>query len=237
MRGGIELYVGIIDAARTTASYDACWAILSPDEKLRAARFVFAQHRQHYVLAHGLLRYALSDAAPQIAPPDWSFRTDRYGRPFVAGPANPEQLYFNLSHTDGCVACVVSGYERIGLDVERIQERALLLETAATAFSAEEMQSLRDLAGDELTERFFTYWTVREAFLKAKGRGLDFPLNAFSIHVSGDSRVELKCSASIDENPAAWRFMIDAPSLWHRLAIADGSGAKDLAIVRHPWPV
>lgn len=236
MRGGIELYVGIINEARAAASYDACWAILSPDEKLRAARFIFAPHRQHYVLAHGLLRNALSDAARQIAPSEWSFRFDRYGRPFVAGPADPEQLYFSLSHTDGCVACVVSGYEEIGVDVERVQERAFLLETAATAFSAEEMQCLRELTGDELIERFFTYWTLREAFLKAKGRGLDFPLNAFSIHVSGD-RMELTCGPSIDEDPARWHFAIDAPSPLHRLAIADGSGAKDLAIVRHPWPV
>jgi 4'-phosphopantetheinyl transferase len=236
MRGGIELYVGIIDQARLEASYDACRAILSPDEKLRAARFVFARHRQHYVLAHGLLRYALSDAAPQIAPSEWSFRTDRYGRPFVAGPANPEQLYFNLSHTDGCVACVVSGYEAVGVDVECVQDRAFLMETAATAFSAEEVQLLRGLAGDELIERFFAYWTVREAFLKAKGRGLDFPLDAFSMHVSADG-ITLNCGPSIDDNPARWRFAIDVPSPSHRLAIADGSGVKDLAIVRHSWPV
>src|SRR5262245_16298869 len=39
----------------------ACWRLLSGDERERANRFRYAEHRQHYIVARGSLRRLLAD--------------------------------------------------------------------------------------------------------------------------------------------------------------------------------
>src|SRR4051794_40261265 len=105
----IELYFGLIDAVDTPQAYKTCFASLSPSERQRAECFVFERHRRQYIFAHGLLRIALSSFVPEVEPSDWRFMANRYGRPFILTPTIPTTLHFSLSHTEGCVACVVSG--------------------------------------------------------------------------------------------------------------------------------
>ena len=117
---------------------DVCRRLLSIEERVRAELFMFERHRRQYIFAHALLRLALSQAAPNVAPTDWSFAIGRYGRPFVAAPATSTALHFSLSHADGCVACVVSRHEAIGVDVETVSRRvaASLLAHAARLAAA-----------------------------------------------------------------------------------------------------
>ena len=119
----IELFVGLIETIDAPGAVDACRRLLSVDERIRADRFMFERHRRQYIFAHAMLRLALSQAAPNVAPTDWSFGAGRYGRPFVAAPATSTALHFSLSHADGCVACVVSGHETVGVDVETVSRR------------------------------------------------------------------------------------------------------------------
>ena len=72
----ISLYIGELDAVDTPDGYRTCISTLSPSEKQRAEYFVFDRHRRQYVFAHGLLRLALSNDAPEVEPSDWSFVTD-----------------------------------------------------------------------------------------------------------------------------------------------------------------
>jgi len=233
----IDLYVVLLDASDSPRAYAECHAALSPEEKDRAGRFVQERHRQQYILAHGLLRFALSEVQSQVAPSDWSFCRDRYGRPFVASPATARPVYFSLSHTDGCVACAVSGFERVGVDVERIQQRGSLWDVVSRACSAEEIETLRGLAPEQFVERFFDYWTLKEAYLKAMGRGLSLPLDQLSILISPDG-IAVSLAAGMKDDAADWHFHRKSPSPHHRLAIADGSGvAGGLSVVMRQWPL
>ena len=116
----IELFVGLIETFDAPDAVDTCRRLLSVDERGRADRFVFERHQRQYIFAHAMLRLALSHVAPEVAPTDWSFAAGRYGRPFVASPKTSSTLHFSLSHADGCVACVVSGHEIVGVDVETV---------------------------------------------------------------------------------------------------------------------
>jgi 4'-phosphopantetheinyl transferase len=234
---GIELYVGLIEVVGTDEALEACQMPLSAEERHRAGRFVQERHRRLYIFAHGLLRFALSNWAPSVAPADWSFIADRNGRPFVAAPDIARPVYFSLSHTEGCVACVISPCEAVGVDVERIEERGTLWKIAQQMFAAEEIATLRDLAPGDFLDRFFDYWTLKEAYLKAKGLGLRLPLDQFAIRLS-DERVAISFTAEIYDDPHHWHFSRYSPSAQHRLAIADGSGTPGgLPTVTRPWPV
>ena len=164
----ISLYLGLLDSIDTPQAHAACFATLSSAEKQRAECFVFERHRRQYIFAHGLLRVALSSFAPQVKPSEWSFVVNRYGRPYIAAPAIAQTLYFSLSHTEGCVACVVSGCEAVGVDVEEVHARQSLLEIAWSNFSREEIDALRALDSSDVVGRFFDYWTLKEAYLKAR---------------------------------------------------------------------
>jgi 4'-phosphopantetheinyl transferase len=234
----ISLYVGQLDTVDTPQAHQACFGTLSPAEKQRAECFVFDRHRRQYIFAHGLLRLALSSFVPQIEPSDWSFVTDRYGRPFIAAPAIARTVYFSLSHTEGCVACAVSDCEAVGIDVEQIQERRSLFTIARSNFSSEEIDALRGLPPSDLVDRFFDYWTLKEAYLKARGAGLNFPLNQFSILISSGQQIGIRLMPGMADDSRRWHFMKSAPSARHRLAVADGSGvAGGLPVVVQPWPV
>jgi 4'-phosphopantetheinyl transferase len=232
----IDLYVGLLDAIDTSVAFDACRAILSPAEMDRAGRFAFERHRRQYVFAHGLLRFALSDVVPQIDPSDWYFEADRHGRPFVMGPSGATEIYFSLSHTEGCVACAVSGYQAVGVDVELVRPRGQLLEIARDVFSPEEIEALYRLPTGERIDRFFHLWTLKEAYLKAEGIGLRQPLDRFSMQITSDG-IGIGFGPEIDDDPQRWRFTTSLPSPAHRLAVADGSGTEGgLPIVLHSWP-
>ncbi len=234
--GRIELHIGLLDGIDGPQACADCYATLSREEKSRADRFVRDHHRRQYVLAHGLLRFALSSFASEVAPSEWSFIADRYGRPFVAAPATASPVYFSLSHTDGCVTCAVSDCEPVGVDVERVQARGSLREVAESTFSVDEIAALRGLPPDDFVDRFFDYWTLKEAYLKARGRGLSLPLDQFSILIAPDE-IAIKLMPGMDDGLTRWHFTKSSPSANHRLAIADGSGAVGgLPIVVRHWP-
>lgn len=235
----IDLYVWLTEAIDSDAARAACRAILSADELKRADRFVFERHRRQFIFAHGMLRLALSEAAPDVAPSDWSFAAGSYGRPFIAAPACPTALHFNLTHTEGCVACVISGHEAVGVDVEELSPRRARMETAHGVFAAEELASLQDLSPADFVNRFFDHWTLKEAYLKARGVGLHLRPNSFGMRLAADG-IGIRFDPEIADDPSRWRFTRTSPSPTHRLAIADGSGvAGGLAIrartLRHPW--
>lgn len=233
----IELFVGLIGTIDAPGAVDACWRLLSIDERVRADRFMFERHRRQYIFAHAMLRLALSQAAPDVAPSDWSFSAGHYGRPFVASPKTSSPLHFSLSHADGCVACVVSGHETVGVDVETVSRRVAPLSTALRFFAPEEVETLRALPEPAAIERFFDYWTLKEAYLKARGFGLNLPLDAFAMQLSGEA-IEISFKPDIADDPEGWRFSLCSPSPSHRLAIADGSRADGgLAITRNGWPL
>jgi len=234
---GIELFVGLIESIDTPEVVDGCRRLLSVDERIRAGRFKFERHQRQYIFAHAMLRMALSHAAPDVAPTDWSFSTGRYGRPFVATPRQATALHFSLSHADGCVACVVSKHEAVGIDVETVSRRVAPLSTALRFFAPEEVETLRGLPEPAAIERFFDYWTLKEAYLKARGFGLNLPLDAFAMRVSREA-IGISFKPDIADDPAGWRFSLCSPSPSHRLAIADGSrAAGGLRIIRNAWPL
>ncbi|MDA9431763.1 4'-phosphopantetheinyl transferase family protein [Bradyrhizobium sp. CCBAU 51627] len=233
----IELFVGLIESIGSPGVVDGCRRLLSADERMRADRFKFERHQRQYIFAHAMLRMALSHAAPDVAPTDWLFSTGRYGRPFVAAPRQTTALHFSLSHADGCVACVVSKHEAVGVDVETVSRRVAPLSTALRFFAPEEVETLRGLPEPAAIERFFDYWTLKEAYLKARGFGLNLPLDAFAMRVSRDA-IGISFKPDIADDPAGWRFSLCSPSPSHRLAVADGSrAAGGLRIIRNTWPL
>ena len=234
----IHLYAGLFDAVDTQLTRATALAMLAPDEMQRADGIHSDRKRRHFVLAHALVRAALSCHVPAVAPAAWSLRADVHGRPHFAGPIGTDRLYFSLSHTEGCVACVIAPCEAVGVDVEHTDRAGSVVDIAEAWFSAAEVAALHALPSVEQADRFFDYWTLKEAYIKARGLGMRLPLDRFSMILAGGHDASIECAPDIDADPERWRFARYRPSPRHRLAVADGSGwPGGLAIVEHAWPL
>lgn len=151
-------------------------AILSKDERKRATGFHFDHQRQTYIRSHAALRLLLARYLT-IKPDTIDLVADVYGRPTLAAGAGG--LEFNLSHSGDAALVGVSLHHALGVDIEMVRDGPDLLAIAKRHFAPIEIRELLRLAPEQRCEGFFVTWTRKEAFIKALGLGLSFPLDAF----------------------------------------------------------
>jgi 4'-phosphopantetheinyl transferase len=193
--------------------------LLSDDEHQRCQRFRFPRLRHQYLLTRGLVRTTLSRYAA-VAPQDWRFTTNDYGRPKIANSGPLPPLRFNLSHADGLILCGVVLAREIGVDVEDTRRQALTMDIADRFFSEAECRDLHALPEQRQTDRFFDYWTLKESYIKARGMGLSLPLGQFSFHLQDNTKpVTISFGERIQDDPRRWQFWLMRPTARHRMAV------------------
>jgi 4'-phosphopantetheinyl transferase len=109
-----------------------------------------------------------------------------------------------LSHTGGFAVCAVSHAGRVGVDVESIRRR-VPLRILESCFAPAERRALGATAEPDRAGSFFELWTLKEALLKATGRGLTYPLNRLSFEIGGGAPC-LQIPEDLPEAAGAWRF-------------------------------
>ena len=197
-------------------------ALLEPHELEQYRRYHFDHNRQEYLVTRALVRTVLSTYVPR-APEDWRFVRTEHGRPLIAGAGSDPQtrwLTFNLSNTTGLVACAVARDREVGVDVEWLDRRGQALDIADRFFSAPELAELRARPPERQLDRFFDYWTLKEAYIKALGKGLTLPLEAFALVLDAGQPIRLRVFPPIQDDPESWQFHLCSPAPRHRLAVA-----------------
>ena len=192
-------------------------ALLSTEERERAARFWYAHDRRDYVAAHALVRMALS-AHMQLAAEDLSFGADSHGKPYLCLRDGETAPAFSLTHSRGLVACVVASEGAVGIDVEPVNGSIDATRLAKELFSAGEVESLQRCSIAERPSRFCELWTLKEALFKAVGTGLRSELSAVSFGFNGE-QVSLTTVAPLFTN-VPWEFVLMDVGGTHKLAIA-----------------
>lgn len=206
-------------------------ALLSQQERQRSQRFHFEHDRQHYLAAHALLRLGLAHylgGAPQhirLAP-------GRNGKPELAPQHASQPLRFNLSHTRGMVACVLTHARDCGIDVEGIHPMQQMGGVAGTVFSKDEQAYLAGSEEAARTSVFFTLWTLKEAYIKATGLGMSAPLRQISIDPQG-LRVRDESRPDPESDSRQWLFDSWQPTPDHALALACEGAATVRTIIYH----
>jgi 4'-phosphopantetheinyl transferase len=202
---------------------------LGLDEAARRDRFVFDRDRHQFLVTHGVLRTLVSDYLG-TSPSDCSFTTNRYGRPSLTNLPAGIALDFNLSHTSGLIAFALAIEREIGIDVEDIERGRVDDGLPDRFFSPAEAAALAALPSSERHSRFFDYWTLKEAYIKARGMGLSLPLDGFSFHLDPHDAPRISFAASIDDDPASWQFVQRRPSPRYRLAVAVRRRGNDVPV-------
>jgi 4'-phosphopantetheinyl transferase len=159
--GDTHVYVAPLGDARPFV------ALLTDDERERAARFRLGRIRDQFVAARGHLR-ALLGRYLGLEPRSVPVLYADGGKPHL--PAG-YPLHFNVSHTDGLAVFAV-GHSRVGVDVERIREIPDAEGLVTRFFTRRECAEFHALSPAERPSAFLRAWTRKEAVLKAIGRGV-----------------------------------------------------------------
>lgn len=197
---------------------------LSVEELARAEEIRHPRARQHFAAGRHFTRQVLSQYVP-IDPREWLFETSAEGRPEVATPDTASALRFNISHTDGIVACLVTERIDCGVDVESLDRRVDAMRIAAHSFAPEELTELEACLLTERSTRFLELWTLKEAYLKALGSGIRLRLDAVRFQVTSDGLIRHRVSDAAPETNDEWQFSLFQPDPSHLLATAIHSGA------------
>jgi len=146
------------------------WRLLSEDERVRADRLHSPQVARRFGVGRGILRVILGSYLEQ-EPGGLVFSYGEQGKPFLKD-ALRAGLSFNLAHSAKLVVAAVASGLEVGVDIEQVHPVSEL-ETAAGFFlSPQELEGLSQLPPGEKLEAFFSWWTRKEAALKAFGRGV-----------------------------------------------------------------
>jgi len=205
-------------------------AILSEEELERYRRFHFSADRHRHLISHALVRETLSRYV-DLPAADWHFSQGDHGRPEIANPDVPA-IRFNLTHTAGLVCCIVTLEDDCGIDAEKVTTRHATHQIAQRMFSEAEHRELQQLEGLDHLKYFFTHWTLREAYVKARGIGISFPTSKVNFTVGEDNSVAVSFHPDIDDRYDNWHFRLLKPSEEHIAAVAlRRSGGIDKKIV------
>lgn len=155
---------------------------LSAAEQERLQRFSRPEPARLFLAGRILLRGSLAGVLG-CAPGDLDFGENAWGKPTLLGPASPWQ--FNLSHSHGWLALALSRIGAVGVDTEYTDRPNALPALARRYFSAHEQAWLAEVDGMCWRQRFFDIWTLKEAYIKAVGKGLAIGLEGFGFTVAG----------------------------------------------------
>lgn len=200
----VDLWYVLLDKAADPALLDRYRELLTPDELARERRFLAEQARLQYLAGRALIRTALSHYA-EVRPEAWQFSYNPHGKPAVSSPPEPH-LEFNLSHTDGVLVLAVTAGPPVGVDVESRCRKSNALELADRFFAAPEADALQSLPPDQRDARFFQFWTLKEAFIKARGTGLAMPLDRFAFTLAPGQPPRIAFFGVEQETPDQWQF-------------------------------
>lgn len=214
--------------ARDIARMGQC---LSKDERERGARYRQEPDARAHVITRAMVRTLLSayDGRP---PEEWRFEVGEHGKPRLATGLD-SRLRFNVSHCSGRIACALALDVEVGVDVEDAERQVEVSRLSNRFFSAHEAQTLAQLPVEEQQRRFFTYWTLKEAYIKVIGLGLAMPLEQFSFHLERGCPPRISFAPGRDEDPSRWRFREQRLDHRHHLAVAVES--VDAGPAEGPW--
>lgn len=247
-----HLWLCRIDDVRDPAVLARCAALLDEVEAARWQRYRSERDRHLFLVSHGLLRLTLSRYAA-VQPQDFRFVLGPHGRPELT-ESHGLGLRFNLSHARGLAVVLVNRHLDCGVDVEAVGRKVDVPTLACHSFHPSERDDVMAQPPQEQVRRFFEYWTLKEAYIKARGMGLALPLKAFAMQLTAPVTVRFEPAGSegprsdgplADEapgdepdDPACWQLQLLRPSAEYQVALAIRRGhAPDRQVmVRHCAP-
>jgi len=162
-------------------------ALLSGDERARAAAYRLDEPRNVFILARGLLRLELGRRL-EVDARDIRFAVRPSGKPDLLPFDKPRADWrFSVSHTGPHVAIAFALGVDVGLDLERFDRAVQPLGIARRYFTPREFQALESTPEEARARAFFAGWTRKEAIVKARGVTMAASLATLTVDLDPDA--------------------------------------------------
>ncbi|MCC6488135.1 MAG: 4'-phosphopantetheinyl transferase superfamily protein [Candidatus Hydrogenedentes bacterium] len=229
-----EVHVWRARLDQPAAIIERFWTTLSADEQERAARFHFPGGRDSYVVGRGVLRELLGHYLG-MQPCNVSFAYSDHGKPALAEGCGSLGLRFNLAHSGRLALYGFVLDHLIGIDIEKNRPDFAGQRIADRFFSPRESEALRKLPKEQREEAFLNCWTRKEAYIKARGEGLSFPLDAFDVSLKPGEPAALLATHGNPHEASRWSmFALHAEEGYAAALAVEGQGADVSCFDWHP---
>lgn len=187
------------------STFNEAVSSLPLDMQQRLRRFRRWQDAHSYLYGRLLLKEAMSKLGYNYSLE--SLQRTEYGKPYF----KDSDFGFNISHSGDYIVCVISTDEKqnLGIDVEEI--KPVVIDDFTSVFSSKEERAIDNY------DTFYTFWTRKEAIVKADGRGLQIPLktidttnlsvtlenenyNLYKIDIDKNYKVHIATAKKLQEN-------------------------------------
>lgn len=165
-------YAFNISNVRQDNFFDELRKKISNQRDRRIDNFYFEKDRIRCLYAEILLRYALSEFG--IENDSILIECDINGKPTLT---NAKNIFFNLSHSGDWIVCALSSSE-VGIDVEEIKDNQIM-DISRNCLTDLEYSQLCDCEQCEQLSKFYSFWTLKESYVKNIGLGMEKSLLDF----------------------------------------------------------
>jgi|SRR5208282_4898705 len=214
-----EVHVWRANLDLDSVELERAQATLTSDERARAARFHFPKDQHCFIAARAALRTILARYIDRT-PAQIEFCYGPSGKPELPPGSDTDGLCFNLSHSQGLALYAITRHCEIGVDLEGVRANFAWEEIASRFFAPREVEALRLVPSRSRAEAFFNCWTRKEAFVKARGEGLSFPLDQFEVSVAPGEPARLLRTMGDPQEASHWSIRELEPSAGYVAAIA-----------------
>lgn len=170
-----KLYICNIECLDDLSLYNKAYRNLSKSRKLKLSKYRNDLEKKLCMGAELLLKYALSNQGYINFKDELDYKFNSYGKPYLKNI----NINFNLSHSGNYCVCVLDDSE-IGVDVQLMED--IKTDVAKRFFHPNEYEYLNLFKNNK--QAFYRLWTLKEAFIKCIGGGLNIALNSFEIKIS-----------------------------------------------------
>ena len=189
---------------------------LTAAERDRYARFVHDEDRWMFAMGRAMARQLVGRALG-CPPTGWRWREGPHGRPEIDEPG--VTWHFNVAHSAGLVACAIAEHGDVGVDVEDLQRKLISSGFARRYLSPAEVADVESQPEAARQDRLLTYWTLKEAYLKARGLGVSVTLSDIGFTL-GPGSPTIGFLDSLAGTDADWHFQLSRPTERHLMAVA-----------------
>ncbi len=153
---------------------------LDEAERGRWEGYPYSGPQRQFLLCRAALRATLCEQLG-CGNGELAFETSEHGKPWARVGGVDAPISFSVSHSGqhGLIAIAPGG--RLGVDVEELAGRRNLDLLMDGVLTEDEHREIASKGGDDQHRSFFRLWTMKEALLKAHGKGLLVDATTFEI--------------------------------------------------------
>ncbi len=210
----IDLYAININKTLVDNIFHAYCKALNNDELDDVNKFYKLEDRKRKLSSLLFIKFTIAKYL-SLSHTEVSVVKNQYGKPYFA---NRVDIHFNISHSGEYAVLAVSD-SPLGIDVEVRKPINDFLAISENYFSKNEYNFLisSKSSADKKIDLFFDIWTMKEALIKAVGKGLSIPLASFDVPIPNSHSLESEQKITFDKRPYYFnRYALPAK---HKVAV------------------